>query len=416
MPEDVFLPPRAVWPARCAGIMLVALLALGAWHMSDAVQGLPLRTLPALTADFLEGRTTAALEKRLVEGMPVRGTAVAFANGVRYRLFDGGPDEVRVGRDGTLFLTEEMVWHRDGRDNQSVRTELLAQAAQHLERQGVILVVALVPDKSRMLHRQLRSGYPAELEPRYGQAVASLRKAGVAVVALDTALTPGTDGSIPYYRSDTHWNQTGARAAAQEIARQVQTRLPLQKPSSFRTEATGAPEVRIGDLVKMMGLATAPSWLRPPVDMEAPLRTIDTAPPPPSTGLFGSTAIPVVLVGTSYSLRANFHGYLQEALGVAVLNAARDGSGFLQAAEDYLRNEAFTSDKPQMIIWELPERFLQAPLGNESGFLVRTGLIRCPQDRRQRPGEEGLSGSFQPASSARPSGLKDECRSQTDPQ
>jgi alginate O-acetyltransferase complex protein AlgJ len=377
--ENAFLPPPAAWPARLAGMTLAALMIAGAVQMPDAVHGLSQRALPSSYADFMEGRTTAALEKALAEGLPAREAAIAIANGLRYRLLGGTPESVRAGHDGTLFLTEEMVWHRDGWNNQSARVALLAQVSQRLHQQGVTLLVTLVPDKARMLQGQVRGGYPEELVPRYARAVTSLRKAGVAVVALDGALSTAQDGTARYYRSDTHWNQDGARAAAVQIATQMRATAPLQGHTSFRTEATGKPEVRVGDLVKMMGLADAPDWLRPPIDVETPARTVDTAPSNTGAGLFGNATVPVVLVGTSYSLRANFHGYLQEALGVNVLNAARDGGGFLQATEDYLRNDAFTSDKPQMIIWELPERFLQAPLKDESGFLVRTGLAPCPQ-------------------------------------
>ena len=53
---------------------------------------------------------------------------------------------------------------------------------------------------------------------------------------------------------------------------------------------------------------------------------------------------------------------LQQALGSEVLNVARDGGGFLQSAKDYLANESFKTAKPQVIVWELPERMLSAPL------------------------------------------------------
>jgi alginate O-acetyltransferase complex protein AlgJ len=77
-----------------------------------------------------------------------------------------------------------------------------------------------------------------------------------------------------------------------------------------------------------------------------------------AASLLGDFRIPVVLVGTSYSMRANFHGFLQEALGARVLNAARDGAGFIQSAAEYFRDEAFRTSPPQVLIWEVPERVL----------------------------------------------------------
>ncbi|NEX61076.1 alginate O-acetyltransferase AlgX-related protein [Noviherbaspirillum galbum] len=371
MSDEGFLPERARWPARIAGVTMLALMAAGAWQMADAVRR---QTAPSTSrADFLEGRTTAALEKSLAEALPSRDAAIALANGLRYRLLGGAPEAVRTGHDGMLFLTEEMTWRRDAWRNQAARISLLAGTSASLQKQGVALVVVLVPDKARMLQQQVRGGYPAVLSARYQRAAADLRAAGVAVVTLDDALQPRAGQA--YYGSDTHWNQRGAHAAADAVAKQVGGMMQFSERAQFRTSETGGPAPRVGDLVKMMGLANAPGWLRPPIDSEAPLQTEQVgAKDVGAAGLFGATAVPVTLVGTSYSLRANFHGFLQEALGVSVLNAARDGAGFLQSIEEYLRNEAFQSDKPKLIIWEVPERFLQAPLGGEKGFFARTGL------------------------------------------
>jgi alginate O-acetyltransferase complex protein AlgJ len=389
--DDVFLPPHTKWLARLAGVIMVLLLALGACYMVSSVFSLPRQALPRTMADFMEGRTTAAIEKAMAEGFPLRGGAIAAANGLRYRLLADAPEAVRVGHDGILFLTEEMIWHREAEQHQETRVQLLAQVSRILQQQGVTLVVALVPDKSRILQHHVRGGYPRQIAPRYDSAVAALRAAGVSVVALDAALKPGAGAGSTYYSSDTHWNQNGARAAAADIARHVLRLVPVTSESKFHTEAVGPSAPRTGDLVTMMGLAGAPSWLRPPVDEEAPLRTIEKKPASAEASLFGNAAVPVVLVGTSYSLRANFHGFLQESLGVPVLNAARDGAGFLQAAGEYFRNEAFTSDKPQVVIWELPERFLQTPLGQEGGFIACTGLGAIAQ----ASGAQSMSGGCQ---------------------
>jgi alginate O-acetyltransferase complex protein AlgJ len=84
--------------------------------------------------------------------------------------------------------------------------------------------------------------------------------------------------------------------------------------------------------------------------------------------------VPVVLTGTSYSLRANFAGFLQQALTAKVLNAAKDGGGFLLATTQYLKDDAFRSAKPKLLLWELPERFLYSPLVEEPQWLKNVGL------------------------------------------
>jgi alginate O-acetyltransferase complex protein AlgJ len=123
-----------------------------------------------------------------------------------------------------------------------------------------------------------------------------------------------------------------------------------------------------------MGLERAPDWSRPRPDREAPVATTQVG--DDGGGLFGDAEIPVTLVGTSYSLRGNFHGYLEEALGASVLNAAKDGAGFLKSMTEYLGDDAYRDAPPRVIVWEVPERFLQAPLDGEPGWAARVGLAR----------------------------------------
>jgi alginate O-acetyltransferase complex protein AlgJ len=121
-----------------------------------------------------------------------------------------------------------------------------------------------------------------------------------------------------------------------------------------------------------MGLEFVPNVLRPKPDQEIVETTVETASakePAKAAGLFEDAGVPVVLAGTSYSLRANFHGRLQEFLSAKVLNTAKDGGGFLQAMTAYLKDDSFRSSKPQVLVWEIPERMLQSPLKDEKGWL-----------------------------------------------
>jgi alginate O-acetyltransferase complex protein AlgJ len=176
-------------------------------------------------------------------------------------------------------------------------------------------------------------------------------------------------GDALYYRTDTHWNQAGARLAAQAVAAQLAPLRASLRETRFATTSAPEDEPRAGDLLKLMGLAgwpQLPAALRPPDDRERPVTTAAApAASAVSAGLFDNPVPPVVLTGTSYSLRANFAGFLQEALQVEVLNAARDGAGFVDAAGVYFADEAFATAKPTVLVWELPERFLTLPLSGK---------------------------------------------------
>jgi alginate O-acetyltransferase complex protein AlgJ len=51
------------------------------------------------------------------------------------------------------------------------------------------------------------------------------------------------------------------------------------------------------------------------------------------------------------------------------LNTAKDGGGFLQSITAYLNDESYKTSKPKVLVWEIPERMLKAPLTDESNFL-----------------------------------------------
>ncbi len=78
----------------------------------------------------------------------------------------------------------------------------------------------------------------------------------------------------------------------------------------------------------------------------------------------------VVLLGSSYSLNANFHGRLQEAMAARIGQFAQAGGGFYGSAREYLRSPAFRETPPKLIIWEIPERVVNQPINAaESAFL-----------------------------------------------
>ena len=214
---------------------------------------------------------------------------------------------------------------------------------------------------------------PAYNRLRYQAALDDLRAQGVAVVDLLSPLGLAAKQAAVYYRSDTHWNQAGAQLAARAIAAQIRGLNLDLEPTAFRSEPSSVESERVGDLLFLMGLDQVPNALRPQPDREHITVTRQIS-PETSGGLFGDASVPVVLTGTSYSLRGNFHGFLQEALGVKILNAAKDGAGFLQATTQYLQDESFRSSKPRVLLWEVPERFLGTPLGEESQWLESVGL------------------------------------------
>lgn len=371
-------PPRS---ASLSAILLVLTMAFGIWQLF--VAGRDVAGLKVDANEIRSGRTSAALEKQLNAKLPAHDSLIAIANGLRYLLLRGANSQVRVGRDNWLFLSEEMQPHAAAKANLAARVNLMAQVSRQMQKDGVTLVILLVPDKIRLYPQY--AYWATHEHARYALALHWLAQQQVYTVDPLPALQQAASHAV-YYHSDTHWNQRGAQIVAQQVALQVTQMMPRiasQTPASaanqppqpgkpglpwdateFELHPSGPQQERAGDLLRLMGLEHSPNWLRPSPDREAPLQIKQTSADAPA-GLLDDVALPVVLTGTSYSLRGQFHGFLQQALHAKILNAAKDGAGFMQATQAYLADDAYKSAKPKLVIWEVPERFLTAALEGE---------------------------------------------------
>jgi len=359
---------------KFAAAAFICVILGGAWQIIQASQQVEWREVPHAWVDFRQGKTANVLEKQLDQKLPERTTLIAAANSVRFLLLRSGGDQVRVGRDGWLFFTDELRFHAEAKSHLTARADLLGAAASALERHDVKLVIALVPDKARVYPEHLAGGrIPDYNRTRYQDALGALQQRNVNVVDLLKPLMLAAANGEVYYRSDTHWNQAGAQVAAEAIASEVRRLNADLDTTAFATEKSAVETERAGDLTRLMGLANAPNFLRSPPDHETLMITRQTS-ADSGGGLFGDASVPVVLTGTSYSLRGNFHGFLQQALAAKVLNTAKDGSGFLHAATQYLKDEAFRSSRPKILIWEVPERFLGMKLEGEAKWVQTVGL------------------------------------------
>lgn len=370
MEEDrIDVPAKAPLEVWLAGAVMVALMAWGGWQAFQSIQHPSLATVPSAWADIRSGVASDKFSKHLDNHLPARNALIATANAGRYLVFQGAGDSVRLGRDEWLFSVEELAYSPQSMSQMSKRVAQVVALSAALEQRGIKLVVALLPDKARVHAAQLASGqYPHWQADRYATALGALQSGKVETVDVLAAMLPATTDSL-FYATDTHWNQVGADVAARRIAAQVRALVQDLPPTAFVTRSAEQAVPRVGDLLRLMGLADVPDWARPDADREAQQTTV-RASPAATGGLLDDSSMPVVLVGTSYSQRANFHGALQQHLSAEVLNVAKDGGGFFKSMHEYLGDEAFTSAPPRVIVWELPERVLSEPDkdGEAAGF------------------------------------------------
>jgi alginate O-acetyltransferase complex protein AlgJ len=304
--------------------------------------------------------TPTLLKTQFNESLPWRKRFIEASSAARYATLCASEDQVRVGQDGWLYITQELRTQPDQTANWKARADAVIALERGFKQRGIQLVIAVVPAKARIHPEHLPSGVRFEQQQHvYKEFLTRLEQAGVIVSSLEKPLLAANSSEL-FYRTDTHWNQAGAKLAAQELARTIRL-LRLELPrTEYRTKTVGPEQSRPGDLLNLMGLSDVTDTWRPPADHEAPLETKSIA--AANQGLLGAPVSQVMLVGSSYSLRGNFKGFLQEALSSSVTNAAREGSGFAGSMTDFLENPSWKNQPPKVIVWEFAERFLSLPL------------------------------------------------------
>jgi alginate O-acetyltransferase complex protein AlgJ len=354
--------PLRVRPIMLPGVALLAILLIGLvsslYTLVFKHTELPAKDLTVSAA--VNGATTAAVANLLQKANPLEGPLVTLDRVTAYLATgDLGP-RVRRGCGNWLFLTDELELHADRAANAARRLKIVEQVATYLKGRNIALAVVPVPDKSRVEFAE-RCGVqrPAVLAGRLGDFETQLKAAGINVVGLLAPMNAA--GGERYYRTDTHWNERGAKASADAIATALRQAgvAPTQK-AQFKV-STDPEHERVGDLIRLAGLDQVPYPLRPRGDEEA--STVIEQSAAANVGLLDETpAAELAVVGTSFSRRANFVPFLSVALDAPVENRAEDGGGVTNAAMTYFAKPEFEKTPPRAIVWEIPERMIEEPV------------------------------------------------------
>ena len=359
---------------KVAAVFLMVLLFVGlisnVWFAATTGALLP----HAVTrASILDGTVSKELASRMAD-TPIGVGAAHVQRALGWlTIRDLGP-RVRQGCPGWLFLRDELSVYADGDRHLAERAATVAAVQRALARRGIALLVAVVPDKSRIEQQHLCGlDRPAVLAPRLTQWMSRLDAANVP--ALDLAAALRTVQRDAYFRTDTHWTQDGAGAAAQAVAQRIRTMgvtLGASKPGYRVVEKP--PARRPGDLVRLAGLDDLPPTWQPTPEIVASRDYVHEATAATSADdLFGDTDLPdIAVIGTSYSTTSDFVPQMALALGTGVGNFAHEGAKFGGSARTYFASPAFAQTPPKLIVWELDERDLQSPLEAEDAVLVPT--------------------------------------------
>jgi alginate O-acetyltransferase complex protein AlgJ len=289
-----------------------------------------------------------------------------------------------VGKDDWLFTAEELEVSSAERARVSQTASYIVAVGTELFERGARLAVVLLPSKARIYEDKLPGqGLPALVDRRYDTALKLIRDQVTETSAgqpdlevvdprppLRTAQRVGTE---VFLRTDTHWSPEGAQIVAEAVARELEPVLARGEipRTVFRNRPAGSVSHR-GDLLRFLPLGPFETALGPPVDV---VTRYETFPEEESEvgGLLDDPAIPGALVGTSYSADElwNFRGALSVALQIDFLTVAAEGEGPFAPMMSYLEGETIVDQPPELVIWEIPERYLAHDL--PAGWRSRIG-------------------------------------------
>ncbi|MGV8916191.1 MAG: alginate O-acetyltransferase [Pseudomonas sp.] len=340
-------------------LFLAILLALGTWSLRSFAS-----FSTSAETTVLDGHWTKAAETHYDDQFPLKRLGTNLWAALDFKLFNEGRPGVVLGKDQWLYSDEEFNPIVNSEQNEADNLALIRGVNEALKKQGIQMVLAIVPAKTRLYPEHIGASAPAALHADlYQQFHARMATDGILAPDLLVPLQRAKQNGAVFLRTDTHWTPMGAEVVAQRLGATIAEQTPLSgEPQQFTTEAK-EPAPYKGDLTTFLPLDPLFSNLLPRPDTLQQRSTQPLA----NTGksddaLFGNNDVAVALVGTSYSANPhwNFLGALKQALNSDVVNYAEDGHGPILPMLKYLRTDAFKNSPPQVLIWEFPERYLPA--------------------------------------------------------
>ncbi len=318
---------------------------------------------------------TTQLDSELNDAIGFKNFSRNLWGVIEYQVFKEGRKGVLIGKEGWLYSDEEFIHFPNELSELDAKLEFMASTEATLKSYGSELIIALVPAKSRVYPEYLgRYEQPSYTLERYGRALERIQSANLNVVDLYTPLKEAKSTQPTFLRTDTHWTTFGAEVAAQTISKQIKETLTLQNLDGDRYQTTVLDSFQhSGDLLKFIPMGKYQNLGPIPDDMNKlsteKVSSDDEQSASLGASLFGGATIPVTLIGTSYSANPlwNFEGALKVTLGADILNCADDGFGPIIPMKNYLESNELKETPPELVIWEIPERFLPVDYSEKNG-------------------------------------------------
>lgn len=274
-----------------------------------------------------------------------------------------------IGKNEWLFYRYEFADPADAQDTQA-SLQLLQKINKLFERKGIALALVIVPSKVRIYADQLPAGMKlsAYTDEKYDSIAKTLRAGHVNVVDLNRPFLNSAlrIGDTPLFlRLDTHWAPSGVVLAAETVKAAIDASPVLKAALAATPEekytltwAKQKVNKKERDLIRYLP-PNSPVFAPEQVLPFKVVRTRATKADLLNTG----DEVGITAIGSSYSAAVSgFPDGLRYALQRDILNISIPVTqGPWVGMESYLRDAAFQTKKPKLIIWEIPEREMRSP-------------------------------------------------------
>jgi alginate O-acetyltransferase complex protein AlgJ len=350
--QSVIQAPKFTLPVLFLGYALVANAGFIQDIRRDSSE------IPRAVIDYFNGDAALQIDSYYKQVMPHRLASIDLMGALRYLTFGEGRSGVVIGKDGWLFSSEEFRATGDHAVDVANAAKGIAEVRDTLAAKGIELVVVPLPAKADIYREHLAdTPLPEELSTLYASFRSALADGGVKTVDTRPSILASKDKGAAFLQTDTHWTPLGAEVTAAAVGEAIGQQFAT---TQYRV-ADVAPVPRQGDLSKFivsgplaLSLGLGPETVTP---REAQAQGGEGG----GLDLFGDSAIPVALVGTSYSANDqwSFGESLKAALGTDVLNVAEEGLGPVAPMRKYLASDTLRDAPPKLVIWEFPIRYLE---------------------------------------------------------
>ena len=306
----------------------------------------------------MDGEATRDLDALYKKDLPHREASVGLFGNARYALLGAGRKGVIVGEDEWFFTAEEFKTVPASEIEDAAKR--VADVQRDLEARGIRLVVAPLPAKSDIYAEDVPSLVRSQaMAETYAAFMKALQEKGIVTADTRSALLAAKPFDEVFLKSDTHWSPAGAKTTAEAIQTSLQMAGIKLQPEHV-TAQWQTPVSLWGDLTKFVTspeYATTVGLKQESVPIYRTTVNADAA----GADIFGDdAAVPVMLVGTSYSANENwsFADFLRQSLRADVVNVAKEGLGPGVPMMDLLAGSALDETTPTVVVWEFPVRYL----------------------------------------------------------